>query len=185
MILSQALRKGNVFILDESPWVVLDFSHMKKARGSAVIRLKIKNLSSGVIKNESFISSTKFELADLENKNYQYLYREGKNGMFMDPVSYEQKTFDLQILDNKAAFLKEGEVYQFQMFNDSCVDILLPKSLDFEVIYTEPGYKGNTSSSTLKPATLENKLEIMVPLFINIGDKIRVNTDTLEYRERV
>ena len=185
MILSQALRKGTVFIHDSFPWIVLDFSHMKKARGSAVIRVKIKNLMSGVIKNDSFTSSTKFELADLENKNFQYLYKEGKNGIFMDPTDYEQKTFDLEILGDKSNFLMEGEVYQIQMFNSDCVDILLPKSLDFKVKYTEPGFKGDTSSSTLKPATLENNIEIMVPLFINIGDTVRINTDTLEYRERV
>ncbi|NCT55883.1 elongation factor P [bacterium] len=185
MILSQALRKGTVFIHDNSPWVVLDFSHMKKARGSAVIRVKIRNLMSGVIKNDSFTSSTKFELADLENINFQYLYKDGKNGMFMDPTDYEQKAFDLEILGDKADFLMEGQLYQIQMYNNDCVDILLPKSLDFKVKYTEPGFKGDTSSSTLKPAKLENDIEIMVPLFINIGDVVRINTDTLGYKERV
>lgn len=185
MILSQNLRKGTVFLLNSEPWVVLDYSHMKKARGSAVIRVKIKELSSGVIKNESFNSSEKFEEADLENTNYQYLYSEGNQGYFMDPDTYEQKSFDLENLGDRKIFLKEGGVFQLTLFDSKLVDINFPKSMVFKVVYTEPGFKGDTSSGALKPAKLENDLEIMVPLFINIGDRIKINTDTLEYRERI
>lgn len=185
MILSQNLRKGTVFLLNSEPWVVLDYSHMKKARGSAVIRVKIKALSSGVIKNESFNSSEKFEEADLENANYQYLYSEGSMGFFMNPETYEQKSFDLEILGDRRVFLKEGDTCQLTLFDSKLVDINFPKSMIFKVIYTEPGFKGDTSSGTLKPAKLENDLEIMVPLFINIGDSIKINTDNLEYRERI
>ena len=185
MILSQNLRKGTAFIYQNEPWVVLDYSHLKLARSSAVIRLKIKNLLNGVIKEISLKSSDKFEEADLENKNYQFLYKQGDALFFMHPESYEQISIPVNIIEPKEVFLKEGEAYQIQFFKGNPVSILLPKNMAFKVTYTEPGFKGDTSSSTLKPATLENNLEVKVPLFINIGDTVLISTESLEYKERV
>ncbi len=185
MILSQNLRKGIAFIYQDSPWVVLDYSHLKLARSNAVIRLKIKNLLTGVIKDISLKSSEKFEQAELQNKNLQFLYKNGESLVFMDTKTFEQLNINLDIVLDKALLLKEGQIYQVKFFNNTPVEVAFPKTMAFKVSYTEPGFKGDTTSSTLKPAKLENGLKVKVPLFINVGDTILISSDSLEYKERV
>ncbi len=183
MILSQELRKGTVYKHLGNPFIVLNYSHTQLARGSAIVRVKVKNLLTGVIQEFSYNSSEKFDTADLRNKNYQFLYSDDSLH-FMDPETYDEVSFPKDIIAERVAFLKEGDTYTLVLYEDTLVNIDLPKVMTFEVTYTEPGFKGNTASNTLKKATIENGLEILVPLFINIGDKIKVNTETLEYRER-
>lgn len=185
MILSQNLRKGTTFLLEGVPNVVLDYTHIKMARSDATIRVKVKNIKTGVIKEVTFNSSQKFDEADLENKNLQYLYDDGNALVFMDPETYEQISYDKEIIGDRTVLLTEGDSYQLQLFEGTLIDVLFPKSMNFKVSYTEPGFKGDTSSNTLKPAKLENGIEVQVPLFINIGDTVRINTDTLSYKERV
>jgi elongation factor P len=184
MILSQNLRKGTVFKNGNDVLVVMDYAHIKMARGGATIRVKHKNLLSGVISEDTFNSSEKFEEADLENKNYQYLYDDGDKLNFMDTETYEQVSFLKEPVKDQVVFLKDGDTYQLVLYEGKLVKIELAKTMTFEVEYTEPGHKGDTSGTTLKPAKLENGIEVKVPLFINIGDKVKINTDTLEYKER-
>lgn len=184
MILSQSLRKGTVFELRGTPLLVLDYAHIKMARGGATIRVKTKNILNGVIAEHTFNSSEKFDEADLTNTNYQYLYNDGESAFFMDAASYEQVSFPVESIADQVVFLKEGETYQLKLYDGKLVEVELPKTMEYTVEYTEPGFKGDTSGTTLKPAKLENGVEIKVPLFINIGDKIKINTDTLTYKER-
>lgn len=184
MILSQNLRKGTVYLQNNEPLQVLDYSHQKMARGGATIRVKVKNLLSGAIVEHSYNSSEKFNEADLNNVNMQYLYSDENNVFVMDPTTYEQKSFSNSSVKALLQFLVEGETYQFVLFNDDLVNIILPKNISYTVEYTEPGFKGDTASNTLKKAKLSNGLEVMVPLFIKIGDRVKINTETGEYRER-
>lgn len=184
MVLSQNLRKGTVFELNGNPLLVLDYAHIKMARGGATIRVKTKNVLNGVIEEHTFNSSEKFEEADLTNINYQYLYNDGETAFFMDPENYEQVSFPIESISDQIVFLKDGETYQLKMYGEKLVSIELPKTMEYTIEYTEPGFKGDTSGTTLKIAKLENGIEIKVPLFINIGDKIKINTDTLTYKER-
>ena len=184
MILSQELRKGTVYKHLNNPYIVLNYSHTQLARGSAIIRVKVKNLLNGVIQEFSYNSSEKFEPVDLVTKNLQYLYSDDSKLYFMDPVTFDEYNYLKDVLDKRSVFLKEGDTYPVILYENSLVTVDLPKVMSFVVTYTEPGFKGNTASNTLKKATIENGLEILVPLFINIGDKIKVNTETLEYRER-
>lgn len=184
MLLSQNLRKGTIFVLNNAPCLVLDYTHIKLARSDAIIKVKIKNLKTGVIKEESFKSSERVKEADVENKELQFLYKEGNGAIFMDSKTYEQHSYNLGDHINQS-LLKEGESYQLNLFEGALVNIIFPKNMDLKVVYTEPGFKGDTSSSVLKPARLENGMQINVPLFINIGDVVKINTETEEYRERV
>lgn len=184
MILSQELRKGTIYKHQNNPYLVLDYSHTQLARGSAVVRVKVKNLLNGVIQDFSHNSSERFEEADVENKNFQYLYAEGSKAIFMDETSFEQFELSFDFLEGKEKFLKEGESYQLILYEDKPVGINFPKVVTLTVAYTEPGFKGDTSGNALKPATCDNGIVIKVPLFIKIGDKIKVNTDTLDYKER-
>lgn len=184
MILSQELRKGTVYKHLDNPYIVLNYSHTQLARGSAIIRVKAKNLLNGVIQEFSYNSSEKFEPVYLVTKNLQYLYSDDSKLYFMDPVTFYEYNYLKDVLDKRSVFLKESDTYPVILYENSLVTVDLPKVMSFVVTYTEPGFKGNTASNTLKKATIENGLEILVPLFINIGDKIKVNTETLEYRER-
>lgn len=184
MILSQELRKGTVYKQGSNPYLVLNYSHTQLARGSATVRVKVKNLLTGVIQEFSHGSGEKFEEADVVTQNLQYLYSDDNTIYFMNPDTFEELNFDKESGKDLIVFLREGDTYPVSLFEKTLVKIDLPKVMSFKVTYTEPGFKGNTASNTLKKATLENGLEVNVPLFINIGDKIKINTDTLEYRER-
>ena len=184
MLLSQNLRKGTVYVHNSDPWLVLGYWHIKSARGSATIRVRIQNLKTGVIKEDTYKSSEKFEEAAIENKNIQFLYSDDTNVYFMDPDTYEQISFDKEPVTSRIPFLKEGDSYQLLMYEGQLIDINIPKTMSYKIIYTEPGFKGDTSANTLKPAKLENGIDVQVPLFINIGDVIKINTDTLTYKER-
>ncbi|MBP7859394.1 elongation factor P [Patescibacteria group bacterium] len=184
MILSQELRKGTIYKYQGSPYTVLDYSHTQLARGSAVVRVKVKNLLTGVIIDFSYNSSERFEEADVENKDFQYLYSDEKFSYFMDIVSFDQVELPIETMGEKHKFLKENENYQLILYENKPVGLNLPKSATLTVNYTEPGFKGDTSGNTLKPATCENGIIIKVPLFIKIGDRIKINTDTMDYKER-
>ncbi|PIR42995.1 elongation factor P [candidate division WWE3 bacterium CG10_big_fil_rev_8_21_14_0_10_32_10] len=186
MILSQNLRNGTTFIYQNEPWVVLKYSHIKMARSDAIIKVKIKNIKTNVIKEASYNSSEKFDEVVLENVNMQYLYKDGDNLIFMNPDTFEQSAYNLEVIgDQRASLLKEGEIYQLKFIESTLVDVLIPKTMSFVIKYTEPGFKGDTSGTTQKSAILENDIEIQVPLFINIGDTVNINTDTIMYKDRV
>jgi len=149
------------------------------------MQVKFRNLRTGSISDHRFRSQEKVELIELENRNLEYLYNQGDQYIFMDIQNYEQFELSKDDLDDAIGFLKEGIKVQVQFYEGKPVGVILPITIDVEVTYTEPGAKGDTVSNTTKPATIETGKEIQVPLFINTGDMIKVDTRTGEYIERL
>lgn len=184
MIAVQDLRSGATFKLDGQPWIVIKYEHIKMGRGSATIRVKVKNLKTGATLEKSFMNSAKVEEINTQKKKMQYLYNDGKNYIFMDAGSYEQVEISKEILGPSAAFLKEGMDTIILFWDEKPLWVEMPLKMEFTITETPPGVKGNSATNMFKPATLENGYQIKVPLFINKGDKIRVDTRSGEYIER-
>ncbi len=178
------IRKGLKIELNGEPYEIIDFLHQKYGRGGAHIWTKLKNLLNGSVQEYTFRSGEKIDKPDLVTKEVQYLYREGDELVFMDLETYEQMYVSAEALDKKAFFLKEGETNKVLIYNGQIIDINLPAAVVLEVVDTEPGIKGDTVSGANKPATLEGGLVVNVPLFINTGDRIKVDTRTFEYLGR-
>lgn len=178
------IRKGLKIELKGEPYEVIDFLHQKYGRGAAHVWTKLKNLLTGAVLEYTFRSGEKIDRPDLATKEVQYIYKEGDQLVFMDLETYEQLYVPAETLDKKAYFLKEGETHKVMIYNGQIIDVNLPAAVVLEVIDTEPGVKGDTVSGATKPATLEGGLVINVPLFINVGDKVKVDTRTFEYLSR-
>jgi elongation factor P len=183
-MLATDLKTGTVFKENGQPFLVLKYSHIKTARGAANVKVKAKNLLSGSVLEKSYLSSAKVQNADVLRKNAQYLYK-NSGYIFMDPDTYAQVTVSKDVVGEQARFLKAGDVVQVLYFEDVPISIDLPISTVFEIAYTEPGFKGNTVSNVFKDATLDNDTVVKVPTFLEIGDKIKVDTRTGEYRSKV
>jgi elongation factor P len=171
------LKTGTTFDMNGDPVVVLDYQHSKMGR------TKLKNLKTGATFDTTFKSSDKFDEANLERRSCQYLYQDS-GFVFMDNNSFEQFTLPADVVGEKAKYLKEGSEIQIIFYEDAPVSVVFPIKMEFEVTHTEPGVKGDTAQGGSKPATLETGAIITVPLFVKIGDKIRVNTDENSYVER-
>jgi elongation factor P len=178
------LKTGTSIDMDGTPFMVMDYQHSKMGRGGAVLRTKLRNLKTGAVVDLTFKSSDKFDEAILERRSCTYLYQEGEAYAFMDSSSFEQFSLTPEEVGPKARFLKEGADIQILFYDDKPVSVVFPIKMDFEVTHTEPGVKGDTATGGTKPATLETGAVITVPLFIKIGEKIRVNTDEGTYVER-
>ncbi len=179
------LKTGTFFELDGTPHQVLSYEHSKTGRAGAVLRTKIRNLISGAVYERTFKGSEQFDEADIARRKGQFLYADGTNATFMESESFEQHEIGLDKLGADAKYLKEGLELNLMLYNGQILAIELPAKVDLAITYTEPGFKGDTQSGTLKPATLETGLEINVPLFIKQGEVVRVSTATGEYVERV
>jgi elongation factor P len=180
-MLATELKTGTIYKEDNAPLLVMKYEHSKVARGGGNVKVKTRNLISGRVLDKAYSSNQKVEPADVFRKNAQYLYADN-NYVFMDPDSYEQVHVAKETIDpDTARFLKEGETVQVLYFEGNPVSIELPKSMVFEITYTEPGHKGNTVSNVLKDATIDNGSNVKVPTFIKIGDKVKINTGTGEY----
>ena len=178
-------RNGTTFEMDGNVFRVVEFQHVKPGKGSAFVRTKIKNVITGAVLEKTFNPSEKFPGADIEKKEMQYLYEDGGIYYFMDNETYDQTPLNEEQLGDSLKFLKENMNVKLLSYKGNVFSIELPISVELEVKYTEPGFAGNTTTTSGKPATLENGYELMVPMFINIGDVIRVDTRTGEYMERV
>lgn len=178
------LKTGVTIDLQGDPFIVLDYQHSKMGRGGAVLRTKLRNLKTGAVVDLTFKGSDKFEEAILERKTCNYLYAEGDQHHFMDSESFEQFSMSSEAIGPKARFLREGLDLQVLFYEGKSVSVVLPVKMDFEVTHTEPGVRGDTATGGTKPATLETGAVITVPLFIKIGERIRVNTDEGTYVER-
>lgn len=165
---------------------VIEFQHVKPGKGPAFVRTKLKYIETGKIVDNTFSAGHKIDIVRIETRNYQYLYPEGEGYHFMNTETYEQVFIPSTMIDNPG-FLKEGVICTivFHAEEELPLTVELPFYIDTEVTYTEPGIKGDTATNTLKPATIETGAEIKVPLFINIGDKIKVDTRKGEYSERI
>ena len=182
-MLATDLKTGTIFKMNNQPYIVTKYEHIKVGRGSANVKVRIKNIVTGQVMDKGCVSTEKFEDAEVFRKNAQYLFKE--NGfVFMDPDTYEQFTISEELLGDSARFLLDGQTVQVQYFEGKPISVDLPISMVFEVTYTEPGFKGNTVSNVLKEATINTGAVVKVPTFIKIGDKIKVDTRDGSYSSK-
>ena len=184
MINAGELKKGIAIELDGEIYYITDYRHIKIGRGSAQIRLRLRNVRSGNAIERSFQASDKFTPAFLEHRSVQYLYNDGNLYYFMDNESYEQITLTADQIGEAINYLKEGLNLEILTCKGEAVNIELPVTVELKVTETEPGFKGNTATGGNKPAKLETGLTIQVPLFITMGDIIKVDTRSGEYLEK-
>ncbi len=186
MISATDLRKGTKILFKEEPHMVLDYHHIKMGRGGAIVRIKMKNLISGSSFEETFRSAEKFENPNLERKEMQYLYADGDLYNFMDQDSFEQVSLDKGNLEDVLDYLKEQEIYSMLYFQEKPIGVTPPLFMIVSIVETTPGVRGDTAQGgATKLAKVETGLGLQVPLFVNEGDKIRIDTRTGIYIERV
>ncbi|MCC5909949.1 MAG: elongation factor P [Clostridiaceae bacterium] len=185
MISAGDFRKGNTFEMNGEPFVVLDFQHVKPGKGAAFVRTKYKNLKTGATREEAFNPSDKFPRAHIETKEMQYLYNDGEFYYFMDNETFEQVPLTINEVEGAIKFLKENDNATIKFYQGRVFQVDAPNFAELEVTDTEPGVKGDTASNVTKSATLETGAVVQVPLFVNIGDKVRVDTRIGEYMSRV
>jgi len=186
VVTTSEFRKGKKILFDNTPFMVIEFVHVKPGKGGAFVRTKMKNMITGLLHEETFRSGEKFEDPGLEYKDMQYLYLQDGLYNFMDQESYEQISFNKEQVEEALDFLKEQEIYTILYFQDRPIAVNPPMFMNLKVISTPPGVRGNTAQGgATKTATLETGLNIHVPLFVNEGDTIKVDTRTVEYIERV
>lgn len=181
---STQLRKGTVFKHQGKVYIVLNYKHVKKGRGLATVKLKVRDIEGGASLEETFTSNEKVESADVSHKSAQYLYSDDKYSHFMDSKEYSQFHIDNTLLEWERNFLTEGQKIIALLLENRAISIKVPKKVKLHVTYTEPGVIGNTAGSATKDAKLETGFHIQVPLFIKKEDKIVVNTDTGRYVSR-
>lgn len=184
MINAGDLRGGSTFERGGELYQVLDFAHVKQGRGTAFIRAKFKNLVTGAVTEETFRPEEKFGRARIERSEAQLLYRDGDNYVVMDTSTYDQVPIPPVLLGDAAEYLKEGDTLFLLQYDGRVLGVELPTAVELEVTHTEPGFKGDTANAAFKPATLETGLVIDVPLFVNEGDRVRVDTRSKRYIER-
>jgi len=179
------LRNGTFFKEGKEIFLVLLYEHVKTGRGSGNIKLKVKNIRSGAVVEKSFITGARVDEADVEKKKAQFLYRDGDSFNFMDPVSFEQFALSSGVVGDQAKYLKDGLEVTLIVGEGEALGMELPMSLVYEISETGPGERGNTVSNVYKEATLENGLVVKVPMFMKVGEKVKVDTRSGEYVERV
>ena len=179
------LRNGTFFKEGKEIFSVITYEHVKTGRGSGNIKLKVRNLRSGAVVEKSFITGARVDDADVEKKKAQYLYKEGDNFNFMDPISFEQFSIPSQVIGEQAKYLIEGLEVILIVGEGEALGMELPLSLVYTISETGPEEKGNTVSNVFKEATLDNGLVVKVPMFMHAGEKVKVDTRSGEYIERV
>ena len=177
-------RKGLKIEIDGTPFEIIEFQHFKPGKGGAMVRTKLRNILNGRVLDNTFRSGEKVERPNLESRDMQFLYHEGEQLVFMDMTTYDQMHMDAEATDGKANYLKDGQECRVLLYNEKPLDIEIPASLVLEVTETEPGAKGDTVSNVTKPATLETGVVIQGPIFVNIGDRVKVDTRTNGYLGR-
>jgi len=185
LISTSDFKKGMKIDFRDAPCEIIDFQHVKMGRGGAIVRTRLKNLKTGSIFDETFKSGEKFGVPELEQRSMQYLYREGSTYHFMDIENYEQIPLDVEQIGDAMRFLKENMVVGVLLYKGSPLAVELPIFVELMITKTEPGIRGDTASGGSKPATLETGAVVKVPLHLNEGDIIKVDTRTSEYIEKV
>ncbi|RKY55191.1 MAG: elongation factor P [Candidatus Neomarinimicrobiota bacterium] len=185
MATTAEIRNGLIINYNGDLVKIIEFQHVKTARGGARVRTKFKNIRTGQVIDNTFRSGEKIEVVRLEAREMQYLYKDGPNYIFMNTETYEQIPLSEEIFKEVSQFVRENDVVKILFNDDTPIDIEIPIFVNLEVSNTEPGIKGDTVSGASKPAVLETGYTIQVPLFINEGDKIRIDTRTGSYCERV
>ena len=184
MITAGDFRKGITVEWDGGVWNIVDFQHVKPGKGATFVRTKLKNIMTGAVIERSFNPTDKMPRAIVETKEMQYVYNDGELYYFMDVETYEQLPLNHDQVEDAIPFVKEGTNVTMKFFKGAAFSVAAPNFVEMEVTDTEPGFKGDTASNTYKPATIETGFTLQVPLFINTGDHIRVDTRTGEYMER-
>lgn len=185
MISTGELKKGATIELDGKLYSIMDYSHIKMGRGSAQVRIKFRDVRSGAIIEQTFQAGTKFNRARVERREMQYLYSDDHFYYFMNTETFEQIPVSAEKVGDANKYLKENDTCEVVLYGDEVIGIELPITVELTVVQTDPGFKGDTATGGTKPATLETGLVVQVPLFIEEGTKIRVNTDSGTYIERV
>jgi elongation factor P len=178
------LKNGMALDLPEGLVNVVEFQHVKPGKGGAFVRTKLKNVRTGAVIDRTFRADEKVALAVIDKREMQFLYREGSDYVFMDNESYEQLHVPSAGMGDAVHFLKEGDTAVLPMYKDEIVGVELPAAVELEVTVTEPGMQGDRVSGARKPATLETGLVVQVPLFVNVGDRVKVDTRTRDYLSR-
>ncbi len=185
MVTAGDFRNGMTFEEDGNVMQVIEFQHVKPGKGAAFVRTKVRNVITGSVVEKSYNPSAKFPTAFVERKDMEYSYNDGELYYFMDTETYEQVPINPSELDDNFKFVKENMVCKVLSYKGKVFGVEPPNFVELEVTQTDPGFKGDTATNATKPATLETGAEIRVPLFIDIGEMIRIDTRTGEYMERV
>ncbi|MBF4459333.1 elongation factor P [Pseudoclavibacter sp. RFBJ3] len=179
------IKNGVVLLIEKQLWQVIDFQHVKPGKGGAFVRTKLKQVVSGKTVDRTFNAGAKIETATVDRRDFQYLYRDGDGYVFMDQSDYDQITLDEKIVGDAAKYMLEQQSVQIALNEGEPLYIELPPSVVLEITYTEPGLQGDRSNAGTKPATVETGAEIQVPLFLNAGTKVKIDTRTGDYLGRV
>lgn len=185
MATTNDIKNGSVLNLDGQLWNVVEFQHVKPGKGGAFVRTKLKNVTSGKVVDRTFNAGTKIDFATVDRRDFQYLYNDGSGFVFMDTTDYDQITIPAGIVGDAANFMLENQNVQVALHDGEPLYVELPTSVVLEVTYTEPGLQGDRSSAGTKPATLETGYEIQVPLFLETGTRVKVDTRDGSYLGRV
>jgi elongation factor P len=184
MIYASDFRKGMTFEINGEPHVVLDFQHVKPGKGAAFVRTKYKNILSGATREEAFNPDDKFPKAHIETRKMQYLYNDGELYYFMDPETYDQVPLSYDLVEDAIRFMRENDEAMVKFFQGKAFIVEAENFVNLTVIETEPGVKGNTATNVTKAATVETGAVVQVPIFIEAGEKIQIDTRTGEYLGR-
>lgn len=184
MISVNDFRTGLTIEVDGGIWRVLEFQHVKPGKGAAFVRSKLRNLRTGSIQEKTFRAGEKVAKAQIDNRKMQYLYASGDSHVFMDTETYEQVELSSKQVEYELNFLKENMEVYIMMYQGETIGIELPNTVELEVVETEPGIKGDTASGGSKPAKLETGLVVQVPFFVNVGDRLIINTTDGSYVSR-
>ena len=185
MIMAGDFRKGVTVEIDGVVWSISDFQHVKPGKGAAFVRTKLKNVMTGAVLERTFSPTDKYPLAHIETKDMEYLYSDGELYYFMDIETYEQIPLNFEQVEDAIDFIKENDQVKMRFYKGSAFSVEAPNFVELKVTETEPGFKGDTATGTTKPAVVETGYHIAVPLFVNEGDTIRIDTRTGEYMSRV
>jgi elongation factor P len=179
------IKNGVVLNMDGQLWTVIEFQHVKPGKGGAFVRTKVKNVMSGKVVDRTFNAGAKLETETVDRADYQYLYADGENFVFMDLGNYDQITLSAAQVGDAVNFMLENQNVTIALHNEAPLYVELPASVTLEITYTEPGLQGDRSTGGTKPATVETGYEIQVPLFLDIGTKVKVDTRDGSYLGRV
>ena len=185
IVATSEFRKGLRLLWENEPFMIVEFQHVKPGKGAAFVKTRIKSLITGNVLDMTFRSGDKFEVPELEEKDMQFLYKEDDKYHFMDTNTYDQLFIDEEQLGNAKNFLKDGIVIAVLFYKGRTIGVEIQNFVELVIVQTEPGAKGDTAQNATKPAILETGYTIQVPLFVNEGDKVKIDTRTGQYMERV
>ncbi len=184
MIMAGDFRKGMTVEIDGQVWSIADFQHVKPGKGAAFVRTRLKNVMTGAVLERTFSPTDKYPPAHIETKEMQYLYSDGELYYFMDTETYEQIPLNHSQVEDAINFIVENENVKVRFFKGAPFSVEAPNFVELTIAHTEPGVRGDTVTGQTKPATLETGFQVNVPLFVNEGDRVRIDTRTGEYMER-